>query len=223
MNAHTDPETMSKAALVRHVYELRAQLLAHDEIDAEQANVNLRKAFGLTVKEAEVLRHLSDGRTHTKDALLTLIYEGSPDEPEIKILDVFVCKIRRKLRGSGVEIKTIWGTGYCVDDTSIVKKAMAGDEIEWDQAVREAPIGKPVGANALPYGTIRQRALAYLREQSTNDVARVTTRAVCVACGNRMAGSGVLRMLEKSGFVSIENRITRKGGVWVVRLTEKAA
>jgi two-component system cell cycle response regulator CtrA len=34
------------------------------------------------------------------------------DEPEIKIIDVFVCKLRKKMEIFGVKIETIWGRGY---------------------------------------------------------------------------------------------------------------
>ena len=50
----------------------------------------------------------------TKEMLLTGLY-GGMDEPEIKIIDVFVCKLRKKLAdasGGKEYIETIWGRGY---------------------------------------------------------------------------------------------------------------
>ena len=48
----------------------------------------------------------------SKDAFLNHLY-GSIEEPEPKIIDVFMFKLRRKLAGaSGVVIDTIWGQGY---------------------------------------------------------------------------------------------------------------
>jgi hypothetical protein len=39
------------------------------------------------------------------------------DEPEIKIIDVFVCKIRKKLRAvDGHDVETVWGRGYVLRD-----------------------------------------------------------------------------------------------------------
>lgn len=53
-------------------------------------------------------------RTLTKERLMAAIYGLKPDgdEPEIKIIDVFVCKLRPKIAGMGFAIETAWGKGY---------------------------------------------------------------------------------------------------------------
>ena len=40
------------------------------------------------------------------------------DEPEVKIIDVFICKLRKKLAqaGAGDLIGTVWGRGYVLRD-----------------------------------------------------------------------------------------------------------
>ncbi|MCA8879489.1 MAG: response regulator transcription factor [Rhodobacteraceae bacterium] len=70
----------------------------------------------LTSREYEVLEFLTlmKGVVLTKDMILDKLY-GGVDEPDAKIVDVFICKIRRKLRAaSGGEplIETVWGRGY---------------------------------------------------------------------------------------------------------------
>lgn len=68
----------------------------------------------LTGKEYAVLELLSlrSGNTISKEMLLNHLY-GGMDEPEIKIIDVFICKIRKKLRAvGGHDIETVWGRGY---------------------------------------------------------------------------------------------------------------
>ena len=54
----------------------------------------------------------------TKEAILSHLY-GGMDEPEMKIIDVFTCKIRSKLTKAGLPtvISTVWGRGYSVKDT----------------------------------------------------------------------------------------------------------
>jgi two-component system cell cycle response regulator CtrA len=49
----------------------------------------------------------------TKEAFLNHLY-GGLDEPEMKIIDVFICKLRRKLAEAGADnlIGTVWGRGY---------------------------------------------------------------------------------------------------------------
>ncbi len=70
----------------------------------------------LTGKEYEVLELLAlrPGVTLSKDTFLNRLY-GGLDEPEMKIIDVFVCKIRRKIKaltGGDPLIDTVWGRGY---------------------------------------------------------------------------------------------------------------
>lgn len=57
------------------------------------------------------------GMTLTKDAILNHLYDGM-DEPEQKIVDVFVCKMRKKLADAGAPgvIATVWGRGYIARD-----------------------------------------------------------------------------------------------------------
>ena len=73
-------------------------------------------AVHLTGKEYTILETLIvRGRTQTKDDLMSAMYTpGADDEPEVKIVDVFVCKLRKKLRLAGVQnvIETCWGRGY---------------------------------------------------------------------------------------------------------------
>ncbi len=59
------------------------------------------------------LLSLRMGSTLTKDMFMSHLY-GGMDEPDIKIIDVFVCKLRRKLSAAGGEnyIETVWGGGY---------------------------------------------------------------------------------------------------------------
>ena len=73
----------------------------------------------LTRKEYAVLELLvlRKGMALTKEVFLNHLY-GGLDEPEAKIIDVFICKVRRKLAEAGVPdiITTVWGRGYTVHD-----------------------------------------------------------------------------------------------------------
>jgi two-component system cell cycle response regulator CtrA len=74
----------------------------------------------LTGKEYGILELLSlrKGTTLTKEMFLNHLY-GGMDEPELKIIDVFVCKLRKKLSQatSGENyIETVWGRGYVLRD-----------------------------------------------------------------------------------------------------------
>ncbi|MGO8093196.1 helix-turn-helix domain-containing protein [Rhizobium leguminosarum] len=68
--------------------------------------------YQLTALEARVFSHLSSRELGTKQSIMMALYSDCADEPEIKIVDVFVCKMRRKLSKFGVRIETVWGQGY---------------------------------------------------------------------------------------------------------------
>lgn len=79
----------------------------------------------LTNKESAMLLLFasSPGRVMSKEMIMGQIYtEGVDEEPEMKIIDVFVCKLRRKLTeahpDSGGFIETVWGRGYRLPEQS---------------------------------------------------------------------------------------------------------
>ena len=74
----------------------------------------------LTGKEYQMLELLSlrKGTTLTKEMFLNHLY-GGMDEPELKIIDVFICKLRKKLAAATQGehyIETVWGRGYVLRD-----------------------------------------------------------------------------------------------------------
>ena len=76
------------------------------------------KTLSLTRKEYQILHLLllRKGTVLSKHTFLNHLY-GGVDEPEAKIIDVFICKLRRKLENAGIEnanIETIWGQGYVI-------------------------------------------------------------------------------------------------------------
>ena len=77
----------------------------------------------LTGKEYGILELLSlrKGTTLTKEMFLNHLY-GGMDEPELKIIDVFVCKLRKKLAQATAGenyIDTVWGRGYVLRDPPV--------------------------------------------------------------------------------------------------------
>ena len=76
----------------------------------------------LTGKEYAILELLvlRKGMVLTKEAFLNHLY-GGMDEPEMKIIDVFICKLRKKLAtaGAGNLIGTVWGRGYMIREPSM--------------------------------------------------------------------------------------------------------
>ncbi|MEH0002938.1 MAG: response regulator transcription factor CtrA [Holosporaceae bacterium] len=89
-------------------------------LHASQADVD-GVPLNLTCKEYSILELLvlRKGATLSKEVFLNHLY-GGMDEPELKIIDVFVCKLRKKLADAlGSEtnyIETVWGRGYVLRD-----------------------------------------------------------------------------------------------------------
>ena len=84
-------------------------------LDAKTVQVD-GSAVHLTGKEYQMLELLSlrKGTTLTKEMFLNHLY-GGMDEPELKIIDVFICKLRKKLSeatGDGSHIETVWGAAH---------------------------------------------------------------------------------------------------------------
>ena len=84
----------------------------------------------LTGKEYGILELLSlrKGTTLTKEMFLNHLY-GGIDEPELKIIDVFICKLRKKLvtaTGGQNYIETVWGRGYVLRDPAEERGSVPG-------------------------------------------------------------------------------------------------
>ena len=101
-------------------------------LDAHTAEVD-GQPIHLTGKEYGILELLSLRKetTQTKEMFLNHLYNGM-DEPDLKIIDVFICKLRKKLSdaaGGENYIETIWGRGYVLrepDGTGEGLKAAEG-------------------------------------------------------------------------------------------------
>jgi two-component system, cell cycle response regulator CtrA len=116
--------------LVARIHAIIRRSKGHSQsvISTGSVNVNLDaktvdvggKAVHLTGKEYQMLELLSlrKGTTLTKEMFLNHLY-GGMDEPELKIIDVFICKLRKKLAEAtdGANyIETVWGRGYVLRD-----------------------------------------------------------------------------------------------------------
>jgi two-component system cell cycle response regulator CtrA len=90
----------------------------------------------LTGKEAKVFGFLMKVPMATKQAIMNALYFDRIDkEPEIKIVDVFICKLRAKLSPHQLAIETVWGQGYCMPAET---KARAQQLIEQFQGMQAA-------------------------------------------------------------------------------------
>jgi len=97
-------------------------------LDAKTVEVDGSRVH-LTGKEYQMLELLSlrKGTTLTKEMFLNHLY-GGMDEPELKIIDVFICKLRKKLAAAAEgkhHIETVWGRGYVLRDPQEMAASVA--------------------------------------------------------------------------------------------------
>ncbi|MFL5175923.1 MAG: response regulator transcription factor CtrA [Microvirga sp.] len=128
-----------KDELVARIHAIVRRSKGHSEsvIKTGKLTVNLdtrtveveNQPLHLTGKEYGILELLSlrKGTTLTKEMFLNHLY-GGMDEPELKIIDVFICKLRKKLSlacGGANYIETVWGRGYVLREPTEVEDRIA--------------------------------------------------------------------------------------------------
>ena len=82
------------------------------------------------------LLFLKQGIVLSKNAFLTHLYVGSVDpEPQMRTIDVIICRLRKKLAEAGITtmIDTVWGCGYTLRDPSSVPVAVRQEVLNIDQ------------------------------------------------------------------------------------------
>ncbi|MCJ2077992.1 response regulator transcription factor [Methylobacterium sp. E-016] len=129
---HKDELVARIQAIVR-----RSQGHAEAVVTVDDLTINIDKKFvkvagtsiNLTTREYQMLELLAlrKGTAITKEMFLNHLY-GGMDEPEVKIIDVFICKMRKKLAnasGGKNYIETVWGRGYVLREGASEMRAMA--------------------------------------------------------------------------------------------------
>ena len=90
------------------------------------------REFSLTRTEETVLGALMAHPVATRDHFMHALYNGRGDlEPDVKIVDIYISKLRRKLKSFGIEIKTEWGRGYALtqDSKAIIKQFITPEKV----------------------------------------------------------------------------------------------
>jgi len=110
--------------------EARAKVLEAENETLREQNRQLKEEiglaaqpppmFGLTTQESIIFGVLISYRAPRKSTFMAALYSDGAydDEAEEKIVDVFICKIRKKLTPFGIEIKTNWGESYEIPEES---------------------------------------------------------------------------------------------------------
>jgi two-component system cell cycle response regulator CtrA len=128
-----------KRELIARIHAIVRRFQGHSQsiINTGKLTVNLDtravevegQRLHLTGKEYAMMELLSlrKGTPLTKDTFLNHLY-GGMDEPDLKIIDVFICKLRKKLKnatGGENYIETVWGRGYVLRNPPSEEEAAA--------------------------------------------------------------------------------------------------
>lgn len=124
-----------RSAMHSELINLRAQLAACKDLIRELADkksegvADFHGVAGLTRKEATVVNALLVHGRLSRERIYHECYGGfdASDMPEPKIVDVFICKIRKKLAPHNVSIQNMWGFGFeMTGDNKERMRALAG-------------------------------------------------------------------------------------------------
>ncbi len=107
--------------------------------------------LALSRREYSVLEllFLKQGVILTKGYFLNHLYTGC-EEPEMKTIDVIVCRLRKKLAAAGAPtlIDTVWGSGYVLRDPPAMQETVPQSEPAWaDSALAVARQSEPAWAD----------------------------------------------------------------------------
>lgn len=105
LNERVEALTAANARLQDEVDLLKAEKIGHGFLAPVE--------WGLTGKEMGVFGLLMERDLASRDNIMFALYSDRIDDwPEAKIVDVFVCKLRKKVEAFGILIETRWGKGY---------------------------------------------------------------------------------------------------------------
>ncbi|AHA27884.1 response regulator transcription factor CtrA [Candidatus Liberibacter americanus] len=124
---------LNKSELVARIHAIVRRSRGHAQsvivtgdlvVNLDTKNVEVKgHRIHLTGKEYQMMELLSlrKNTTLTKEMFLNYLYDGM-DEPEVKIIDVFICKLRKKLSSAADgknHIETVWGRGYVLREYEV--------------------------------------------------------------------------------------------------------
>lgn len=218
-NVTVDPKQLSKDDLVVLVYELQSQVEALRDATAVNFIADIQSIFRMTSKEAKTVSALLDGIPHSKEAIFSSIYFDSMyDPPEMKIVDVLICKVRKKLFPFSVKVETIWGSGYRLVDHARLRSILGG-EIVPDVVVGADPtIRRKRGENA-------KAVLAVLvSEMDAQGKTTISARLLARKANLKIPLLQIMKGLERNGKIQIKAQPdrNRQTAPWIVHVKARS-
>ncbi len=117
------PDYESRLRLLEDENSMLRERVAILETEIGIAHEPFPVFLDLTTSECIILGVLMKNTAPRKSTFMTALYGGKMNdkEAELKIIDVFVCKMRSKLKAYGIDIETAWGAGYSLTEANKAK------------------------------------------------------------------------------------------------------
>jgi hypothetical protein len=192
-------ETWSKDKLISRIFDLEAAVDALKEASGVDKTAQLCAALGLTPAEGRFVASLVSGNVTNLRAIYNTMYFDRVDQVDIGTIRMIASRARSKLFPFGISIETIHGTGYKMDGTDIVKRAMDG--VAAVDIVDAVPIARRKWRRVLD--AIKSRA-------DKRGVAQFKTADIAGECDLAGGLGAIIRGFEKQDILRIIQRPTRR-------------
>ena len=215
----TNYETWPKEKLVAKIYDLEATVQSLKEVNSDSLVLSIKDKFRMTLMQARLLTALADGRPHSKRALYEFVYHDEfNDPPEIGIIDVFMSKVRKKIRPFGMSIETMRGAGYKLHGHDLIQKVIAGEiEPSSTEETKQEGQRRP-GAN-------EEAVLKVLIAQmDSSGKAKIMARVLARIAGLQSPLLPIMQRLHAKGAIQIKSQPThaKRDVPWVVQVKARA-
>lgn len=218
IDMETNYETWSKERLVARIYDLEATIGSLKTFNSDNLVLTVKQRFKLTLTEARLLTALADGRPHSKRALYEYVYQDEFDNfPEMKIIDVLICKIRKKIFPFGIKIATIHSAGYELTDPVRFGKIVDGEVLA--PTVLENPNEpRKKGENE------RSVLAALIAAMDTSGKTKISARALARNSGLTVPLLPIMMRLAEKGIIQVKSQPSRSNKLapWVVHVRARA-
>jgi two-component system cell cycle response regulator CtrA len=212
-------ETWPVSKLVAKIYDLEATIQSLKEVNSDSLVLSIKDKFRLTLSQARLLTALSDGRPHSKRALYEFVYHDEfNNPPEMKVIDVFMSHVRKKIRPFGLSIETMHGAGYRLHNHELVPKVIAG-EID--------PIDVPESGETLkrkPGDNMRVVLKVLIQKMDSSGKAKIMARVLARMAGLKVPLLPIMQRLEAKGAIQIKGQPTQnnRDAPWIVHVKARA-
>jgi two-component system cell cycle response regulator CtrA len=214
----TNYETWPKDRLVAKIFDLEATIESLKTFNADGMVLTVKEKFKLTLSEARLLTALADGKPHYKRGLYEFVYQDEfNNPPEMKIIDVFICKIRKKVFPFGIKIETIHSAGYRMVDPALFSRVIDG-KIEPLVTEEYASAHRKKGENEKAVLNV------LISEMDSAGKTKILARTLARKAGLAIPLLPIMTKLSEKGIIQVKSQPTRSNKLapWVVHVKARA-